>query len=184
MAFGYIVVDDENGRPDDIPMEATMNFRFPIASLMIMVLFFGLGLAALRTPTEARASLVFTGTVFVLLTATLGASVRRSWTWGGFALFGWASLALAFGPTEEATPAPRPLSTLTLEALLPTIRPAAQDGYSTIRNVTSVIGVSVAGKVVVAPVAYLQIGHCLLSLLAGLVGGIAAHLLPDRGGST
>jgi hypothetical protein len=48
----------------------------------------------------------------VLLTAALGTLINRSPVLLGFMLFGWASLFLAFGPMQNATPVPRPLSTL------------------------------------------------------------------------
>lgn len=157
-----------------------MRVRFSIAYLMGVVLLFGLGLAALKSPTDSRASLIFTATVAVLLTSTLASMIRRRWTWGGFALFGWASLLLAFGPTEYATQLPRPLSTMILEALLPTFGPPTMFGPDRWLNVVTVVGVRISGRTISTPVAYLQVGNCVLSLVAALVGGLAGHLIGLR----
>jgi hypothetical protein len=157
-----------------------MRPRFSILCLMSVILLVALGLAALKSPTDLRASLVFTATVFVLLTATLGVLLNRSPVLTGFALFGWASLLLAFGPMSLATPVPRPLSTLTLEAVLPVMNLSPVSGFSEYHNVYASVGVNVGGTIVVAPVAYLQIGHSLLSLLAALAGGVIARVIAAR----
>jgi hypothetical protein len=157
-----------------------MRPRFSILGLMAVILLVALGLAALKSPSELRASLVFTATVFVLLTATLGVLLDRSPALTGFALFGWASLLLAFGPMSLATTVPRPLSTLILEAVLPAMNLSPVSGFSEYHNVSASIGVNTGGTIVTAPVADLQIGHSLLSLLAALVGGVVARVFAAR----
>ena len=157
-----------------------MRPRFSILGLMAVILVIALGLAAVKSPTDLRASLVFTATVFILLTATLGVLLNRSPSLTGFALFGWASLLLAFGPMSLATTVPRPLSTLILEGVLPALNLSPVSGYSEYHNVYASLGVNTGGTIVVAPVAYLQIGHSLLSLLAALVGGVVARVIAAR----
>ena len=51
--------------------------RFSIAGLMGLVLVLGIGLAALKHPSERAASLPFTLVLASLLTSILGAMARR-----------------------------------------------------------------------------------------------------------
>jgi hypothetical protein len=80
-------------------------FRFSIASLLGVVLFAALALAALRAATDAWDSGVFTTTVLIFLVAlllTVHGTERRRAYWLGFALFGWAYLAASLIPSIEA----------------------------------------------------------------------------------
>ncbi len=79
-------------------------FRFTIAQVMALVLFVGLGFAALRSSTVLWSSAVFTLTVALLSAAVLGAMARRGparLTWTGFALFGWIYFGTTFGPWAD-----------------------------------------------------------------------------------
>ncbi len=72
--------------------------RFSIAGQMALVLVLGIGLAALKHPSERAASLLFTLILASLLTSILGAMARRDreqMTWIGFAAFGWTYLLLS-----------------------------------------------------------------------------------------
>lgn len=75
--------------------------RLSIAGLMAVIVLIAVGFAALRNPTVLWASLIFTATVAFLATAILGSIARRGrarMTWAGVAVFGWAYLAMSFGP--------------------------------------------------------------------------------------
>jgi hypothetical protein len=75
--------------------------RFTLAQLMGVVIFIGLGFAAMRSATLLWSSMVFTLTVAVLTAAILGAMARRGrarMMWAGFALFGWIYLSTTFWP--------------------------------------------------------------------------------------
>jgi hypothetical protein len=80
-------------------------FRFNIGTLVILVLFFGVGLAALRESNEIWDSSIFMLTLGVLLTSILfaihRAEKRRAFGLG-FALFGSAYLALSLLPSIES----------------------------------------------------------------------------------
>jgi DNA-binding transcriptional ArsR family regulator len=82
--------------------EAVMRrFRFSIASLLVVILFVSVALAALRMPTDAWDSGVLGLTLLILLTATLLAvhrTHRQRAYWLGFALFGWTSLIASVIP--------------------------------------------------------------------------------------
>jgi hypothetical protein len=92
------------------------NLRFNIASLLVVILFLGVGFAALRESNDYWESAIFTLTVAVLLVSILlavhGSEARRAF-WIGFALFGWCYLALAQVPPIES----RLLTTKGLEYL-------------------------------------------------------------------
>jgi hypothetical protein len=80
-------------------------FRFNIGTLVILVLFFGVGLAALRESNEIWDSSIFMLTLGVLLTSILLAIHRvekRRAFWLGFAIFGSAYLGLSLLPSIES----------------------------------------------------------------------------------
>jgi hypothetical protein len=79
--------------------------RFSIASLLGLVLFLAVGLAALREATDLCDSAVFTTTLGLLLVSVLLAvhrTQRRRAFWFGFALFGWAALVASLVPQVES----------------------------------------------------------------------------------
>jgi hypothetical protein len=80
-------------------------FRFRLGTLVILVLFFGVGLAALRESNEIWDSSIFTVTLGVLLTSILLAihrAEKRRAFWLGFALFGSAYSGLSLVPSIES----------------------------------------------------------------------------------
>lgn len=103
--------------------------RTSIAGMMGLILVGALGLAALRSATEAWAALVLAVTLGLLGFAILGAIYRRddgrAW-WAGFALFGWGYLLLAFGPWVPGELSPRPGSRLLLTTVYQRLRMANQ----------------------------------------------------------
>ena len=69
--------------------------RLTIANLMIVVLYAGLGFAALRNADEFWASATFTVAILAVSAAVVGVVARKGrarLTWLGFAVFGWASV--------------------------------------------------------------------------------------------
>jgi hypothetical protein len=79
--------------------------RFRINTLVVLVLFLGAALAALREATEIWDASVLTFTVGLLLVSILLASYRtgsRRAFWTGFALFGCGYLGLSFVPSIES----------------------------------------------------------------------------------
>jgi hypothetical protein len=81
------------------------NLRFNIVSILGVILFLGVGFAALRESNDYWDSGLFTLTLGVLLVsvllATHRAEAKRAF-WGGFALFGWGYLALSAAPSIES----------------------------------------------------------------------------------
>lgn len=76
-------------------------FRFSIASLLGVVLFVAVAIAALRTSSDAWDSGVIGLALLILLTSVLLAvhrSGRRRAYWLGFALFGWTYLIASLIP--------------------------------------------------------------------------------------
>jgi hypothetical protein len=74
--------------------------RLSIAGLMALILFLAASFAALRGASNTWASIIFMTALAMLLLAILGAIYGRGparVAWTGFALFGWAYLAITFG---------------------------------------------------------------------------------------
>jgi hypothetical protein len=114
------------------------------------------------------------------MTATLGWFLRRNAFCLGFALFGWAAVLLAFSGGAGSAPLPLPLSTLTLEAMLPFTWAVNSSGSLTHHDLPTNLVVTLTGKTVIAPVAYLQIGSSLLSLGFATMGGLVGHIMAAR----
>jgi WD40 repeat protein len=79
-------------------------FRFSIATLLLIVLFVAVAVAALRGATDLWDSGTFGLTLLALLTAVLLGVHRtgdRRAFWVGFALFGWAYLVASTVPSIE-----------------------------------------------------------------------------------
>jgi len=79
--------------------EAVAHLRISVAGMMILLLGLGLALASFRFPSEAAAAAVVLATQATLALAILAvvyrAGERRAF-WLGFALFGWAYMALTW----------------------------------------------------------------------------------------
>ncbi len=147
-------------------------FRFPIAGLMWAVVVAALGLAALRNASEIWAGATVLATCGILCLAIVGVVCRtdesRAW-WLGFALFGWGYLALAFW-------SPQSLPTTALLHVLEARIGATQPVNGGLKSVMLAGGF--AGPAGGGPDEhFLQIGHCLLALLAALLGGVSSSLL-------
>jgi hypothetical protein len=176
------------------------SIRFSIAGLMGLVLVAAIGLAALRTGSEAWAGVMLLLTCGVLALAVVGvfcgAPSERSW-WLGFALFGWGYLALAFWSLNHGgSPS---LPTLVWFAALDKnlgLTPNGVDFGSGMGGMGG--GMRSVDTYALQPVfgavdffggfggdatgsgnvsAYAQIGHSLWALLVATVGGITARLL-------
>jgi len=77
--------------------------RLTIAQLMALILYVGLGFAALRNADVFWASTTFTVAIITVSVALVGAIAREGkarMTWTGFAVFGWACLIIGLWPTR------------------------------------------------------------------------------------
>src|SRR5947209_733559 len=90
--------------------------RLTIAGFMGLVLVAAVGMASLRSPSEARAGAMFLLTCGLLALAVVGVVCRggseRAW-WLGFALFGCGYMTMAFWRRATDSPPP-PLPTTTV----------------------------------------------------------------------
>jgi hypothetical protein len=101
-------------------------FRFSIAHLLLLVLFSGVGFAALRSPSQLWASGWFSAALATLTIAVLVAVYRRGRRrafWVGFASCGWAYLVLALGPGLESQTSAYLVTTAVLDMLFPQFEP-------------------------------------------------------------
>ena len=151
------------------------HFRFSLAQLMAVVLYLGLGFAALRNADRLWASATFTLSIVAISTALLGALIRRGRArpaWIGFALFGWTYLlvstlpprafgALGFGPL----PLPPNLIEWGMASVQPYLWPVPS---GQMWNSDSVL------------IPYEQVGHSLGIVIFGSVGGVVGRFLAMR----
>ena len=160
--------------------------RFTIRRMMIILPIIAVGFAALREPfSEVWASVAFALTVIVLLTATIGAILKREASWVGFALFGWASLSLPFGPLRpsDAVPIPTPLTTMLLKAASVRLHRGLTmpPGGSTVEYpVQAAVYAPFDGRLYRVPYAFLQTGNSLFSLIVASGGSVIARVLVTR----
>lgn len=181
--------------------------RFTIRTLLGIVLFVAIAIAALRAADDAWVSGVFGLTLLILLTAVLLAvhrTDRRRAFWLGFALFGWAYLIVSLiPPIESRLPTTMGLAFIdskipgrdtTVSAALTYIRRAAPNPSQTVAlsaqdyalvslsqgNVYRLWNAT-TGKLLAGQNGttenFVRIGHSLLALLLAFVGGHLSRYL-------
>ena len=146
--------------------------RFSIAGLMGVVLLVATGLAALRSASETWASVLFLATFVAFCIALVGAfgdAGARRGAWLGFAVFGWVYVGAAFEPYDFAPNLPT--DTL-LKVLAPSFGVdsrllAGPFGRTWMQHAGFGRGAGVIGAK-----SFFQIGHCLIALLAGVIGAL------------
>jgi len=115
--------------------------RFTIAGLMVLTLFVGVAVAALRSASDEWASVLFTLTIVMLAIAVLGALFRqgqRRAFWTGFALFGWGYLLVCFGHWFATEVNPHLVTTKLLERVYPRLAKNPRDApYDAVVNTYS-----------------------------------------------
>jgi hypothetical protein len=150
--------------------------RFTLAQLMAIVLYLGVGLAALRSANPLWASAVYTLAVILIALALVGALTCNNMTrppWIGFAVFGWTYLlivhlpewrygALGFGPI----PKPHLLIEWGTGLLQPYIKPLPP----------GMGGGAAAGFLM----PYEQVSQSLGIILFGQAGAIAGRLVAEQ----
>jgi hypothetical protein len=136
-----------------------------IANLMIVVLYAGLGFAALRNADEFWASATYTLAILAISAAVVVAVARRGrarLTWLGFAVFGGASLLIWLSTSETIDHSrngpPVPVMTWGLLSLERHINQTVPIGRATWMN-------------------YLQVCHSLEVILVGFVGAILGRFV-------
>lgn len=143
----------------------TRSMRTKISGLMAVVLVVAVGLAALRSGSAIWAGACFLLTCGFLALAAVGSVFdtrgARAW-WLGFAIFGCGYLVLAFSYPPFLEDAPFPPTNSLLRFAMPYVGPGPS---------------WLPGAHGLADNPYLQTGHCLLGLLAGILGGVLAHAL-------
>jgi hypothetical protein len=186
-------------------------FRFSIASLLALVVFVAVGLAALQAASDVWDGCVFASTSLTLLIATLLAVHRRGRDrafWIGFTLFGSAYLVASLVPNvEPRLPSTRGLayldSKLSKRVVGFTWSTVSTGGSTTGGNVPQTFTFTTSGSTLAAnslPTArlwslagsppagssgsmenFVRIGHSLLALVMALAGGHLSRFLFEHG---
>ena len=184
--------------------------RFTIRSLLLVITFVGVAVAAVRASTDAWDSGILGLTLLGLLTAVLLAIHRTDrWRafWLGFALFGWAYLVASLIPPIGAR-LPTTMGLAFINSKIPgretTI--TAVFGYTSTAGTNPVHAVAFSpqgdtlvssshgvvwlwdattGRLLAGPGGttenFLRIGHSLLTLVLAFVGGHLSRYLYGRG---
>lgn len=154
-----------------------------LAALMGLIAYMAVGFAGLRSQSEFAASALFTGTVTLLLAATVRAFLRPGAAWTAFVVFSWGYILMAFA----SYPAPPPLTNYLIgEAkvlaegtssayVLSSPLPLFNRNFATRSFLT--------GKTYTVPDSgppFWQIAHLLICPAFGLAGGIAARLVASK----
>ncbi len=183
-------------------------FRFSIASLLGIVLFVAIAIAALRASNDAWDSSVLGLTLLTLLAAALLAvhrTDRRRAFWLGFAVFGWIYLFASLIP-QIALRLPTTLGLAFIDSKIPgrdttippgftypiTYNPVQAGGYTPqfYTLPTSIQGNvwiwdTTTDKLVPGPGSttenFLRIGHSFLALVLAIVGGQLSRYLYRTG---
>jgi hypothetical protein len=159
-----------------------------ILGLMTFVLICGVGTAALHASTDMWASIVFSSTLLILTASILLGIYDHRPFWLGFALFGWVYLGASLIPSVEARLLSRKgLAWLDAKAMNRQVMSVTftPDGRTLLETGTHEVRLwdAATGKPL-SPIGtfsnFLRIGHSLLALLAGLLGGFMATWLQGR----
>jgi hypothetical protein len=183
-------------------------FRFNIASLLAVVLFLAVGIAALREANDTWDSSLFSITISVLLISILldiHRTEKRRAFWLGFALFGSAYMAISLAPLIES----KLITTKVLDYLDSKIRdrsfvslsrvwdtwssqpnqnnqalPSASIAFSPQGNQFVFGDWTVTGNVVVtargSTMSFIRIGHTLLAWIAAILGALLSQFFHRR----
>lgn len=155
--------------------------RLTISALGLIVMILAIGLAIVRDFTPLLASVAFSITVLLLLSASLYIWLRPNAALQGFALFGWTSLLISFGPLANGIPAPESLGTVALQMIHAALNyPPPPTGNVASQVVATRMMVQTPDGVFLATLAYVQVGHSLMSLGAGLFGGVLGKVYASR----
>ncbi len=175
--------------------------RYSLGGLLVAVLAVSVGCAALVNPSPLWSQIVFTGTVVILLAATVGATVGGPRpVAAGLAIFGWGYLLLTSGPWA-ASVRPHLLTEAALVRLEPLVlEPAVFGGggfgagggyggggfggapWNIMGNMawTPSNGWSWGGFPSEESTWLRQIGHTLWALVFGVAGGALARVAARR----
>lgn len=181
-------------------------FRFSIASLLAVIAFIGISLAALRSPTQLWAGVALSGALSLLTISILAAIYRRGPRrafWVGFSACGWMYLVLHLAPWFNSRVGPNLATTAALDFLFYRLLPNRAPAHSTplfwysasgdVKSLTSVqldpptawlspewndqAFLDLDRTLVVSTVRYRRIGHSLFAVLAAYLGGLLCRRL-------
>ncbi len=147
--------------------------RFSLRGLFAVVTVAAIGSAALANPTDLWASVVFSGTLGLLVVALLVAVARRSAGAIGFALCGGVYLGLILAPGAETNIVPNLVTSKVLAGLDTWWHPSEIDAYKILPS-GGFIG-SIDPTWPNHP--FQRIGHSLFALLFAIVGSVIARWL-------
>ena len=153
-------------------------FRFTITQLMAVVLYVGLGFAALRNADEFWASATFTLAVVTISAAGVGATARKGRArtpWIGFMIFGWAYLLIDLLPSRPNGsfadgPIPQPL--LLIESVIEMLQSYINSSAMKLAPIPTRGGLSLYP--------YDQISHSLGIIVFGLIGAVLGRFIAGK----
>jgi hypothetical protein len=170
--------------------EVTMGrFRITIARLLLIIVYFGVGFAAMRSPSWIWASTLFSLVTTSLAAATLTALYRpgaRRAFWTGFAFCGWLYLGLSSYPWSGSGMSPLIITSALMDLLYPKIGDVSgmRGAAATTESIWEYWSEPPRGAIPfnwAIPEPYRVICHSLLTPIAALLGGLLARWLHRTG---
>lgn len=150
--------------------------RFTIARLLALILFFGIIFAGLRSGSDDWFKLIYSLTFLTLVYAAIAVRYRGAF-WHGFAVAGWAYFVTGFGPWIGSSPElTQPLRGANRNLITSILLEVATDLISVRSGSGAFPTMLVDGNQANRD----GIGHCALTILFGLAGGLVSRALAGR----
>jgi hypothetical protein len=154
--------------------------QISIAGLLLVVLVFAIGTAAIRSGSSAWAGAIFSITVYTMICSLLGVVLTRGLRrvyWSGFAVLGWSYLLLIYLPWFSENVGRFLLAPNLFESLEQILHPeSATASLSTgVFRSMALGGFGGGGSPVAELSAFMRIGVALEALLWAYMGGWTAR---------
>ena len=166
------------------------NLHFTLRILFAVVTVAAIGCAALAKPTDLWASVVFSGTLGLLVIALLVAVARRSTGAVGFALCGCAYLGLILAPGAETNIVPNLVTSKVLVEAESHWHPSTSIPLRVTYRIRSYLKSTTNPLMTTTTIPpatatwqtspFQRIGHCLFALLFAIVGSVVARWLLEN----
>ncbi|SIO60501.1 hypothetical protein SAMN05444166_6416 [Singulisphaera sp. GP187] len=154
--------------------------RFTIARLLVLIVFFGIVFAGLRSGSNDWFKLIYSLTFLTLVYAAIAARYRRAF-WHGFAVAGWAYFVIGFGPWIGSPSGSQPPGVVNRNL----VSSVVLEIVSGIMHRSDAAVAAGSGPFPFGIVDLLEanrngVGHCALTILFAFVGGLISRNLAGR----
>lgn len=160
-------------------IEVQRRSRVTIASLLGVIMFFAIVFAGLRSGSNDWFKLIYSLTFIMLVYAAIAARYRGAF-WYGFAIAGWTYFVVAFGPWIGSPPGSEPLRAVNRNLVSSVILEIVSGALSIGESSPPGSGIPRALIVEMLRANRDGIGHCALTCLFAIAGGLASRAMARR----